>query len=73
MNVPFVDLPRQIGPYLKEIRTMLDDVIFRRADFIMRDDLLQFERRFAEYTGTRFAVGVANGSDALNLSMKAMR
>lgn len=72
MNVPFVDLPRQIAPYLKEIRSVLDDVVFRRADFIMRDDLLQFEQRFAAYTGTKFAVGVANGSDALNLSMKVL-
>ncbi len=72
MNVPFVDLPRQIAPYLKEIHAALEDVVFRRADFIMRDDLLQFEKRFAEYTGTRFAIGVANGSDALNLSLEAL-
>lgn len=72
MNVPFVDLPRQIAPYLKEIREVMDEVVFRRADFIMRDDLLRFEQQFAEYTGTRFAVGLANGSDALNLSMKVL-
>ncbi len=72
MNVPFVDLPRQIAPYLKEIRTVLDEVVFRRADFIMRDDLLEFEKRFAKFTGTRFAIGVGNGSDALNLSMKVL-
>jgi len=72
VNVPFVDLPRQIAPYLKEIREVMDEVVFRRADFIMRDDLLRFEQQFAEYTGTRFAVGLANGSDALNLSMKVL-
>ena len=72
MNVQFVDLPRQIAPYLKEIQEVMDEVVFRRADFIMRDDLLRFEQQFAEYTGTRFAVGLANGSDALNLSMKVL-
>ena len=72
VNVSFVDLPRQIEPYLQEIRSKMEEVVFRRADFIMREDLLQFEKRFAAYTGTRFTVGVANGSDALNLSLKVL-
>jgi dTDP-4-amino-4,6-dideoxygalactose transaminase len=72
MNIPFVDLPRQIAPYEKELRTILDDVIFNRADFIMRQNLLDFESEFAEYTGVKHAIGVANGSDALNLCVKAL-
>jgi dTDP-4-amino-4,6-dideoxygalactose transaminase len=72
MNVSFVDLPRQIKPYENEIRTIIDEVIFDRADFIMRDDLLEFEANFAKYTGVKHAVGVANGSDAINLSLKVL-
>ncbi len=72
MNVPFVDLPRQIRPFHEEIRQVLEEVIFKRADFIMRDDLLEFEKRFAAYVGTRHAIGLANGSDALNLAVKAV-
>lgn len=72
MNVPFVDLPKQIAPYTKEIRKKLDEVIFKRADFIMRDDLVEFEEKFAHFVGTRYAVGVANGSDALNLCVKIL-
>jgi len=72
MKVGFVDLPRQIAPYAQRIRAVLDDVVFQRADFIMRDDLVRFEREFAHAVGTRHAIGVANGSDALNLAVKAL-
>jgi aminotransferase EvaB len=72
MKVSFVDLPRQIAPYHARMRAVFDDVVFRRADFIMRDDLITFEQQFAKLTGTAFAIGVANGSDALNLAVKAL-
>jgi dTDP-4-amino-4,6-dideoxygalactose transaminase len=72
MKVPFVDLPRQMAPYNEEIRSVLEDVMFRRADFIMRQDLLDFEAAFAVYLGCRYAIGVANGSDALNMAVKVL-
>ncbi len=72
MGVSFVDLPKQIADYEKDVRKLFDEVVFNRADFIMRQDLLDFEKSFAGYVGTRHAVGVANGSDALNLCMKAL-
>jgi len=72
MKVLFVDLPQQILPYEKELRQVLDSVIFNQADFIMRQDLLDFEQAFAEFIGVKHAVGVANGSDALNLCLKVL-
>jgi dTDP-4-amino-4,6-dideoxygalactose transaminase len=72
MNVPFVDLPRQIAPYDEELKTVFDEVVFDRADFIMRQDLLDFEKRYADYIGVKHAIGVANGSDALNLAVKVL-
>jgi dTDP-4-amino-4,6-dideoxygalactose transaminase len=38
----------------------------------MRQDLLDFEAEFAKFVGTKFAVGVANGSDALNIAIKVL-
>jgi len=72
MQVPFVDLPRQIAPYAEELRPVIEEVIFKRADFIMRGDLLEFEKNFATYIGKKYAIGVANGSDALNLCVKVL-
>ena len=72
MTVPFVDLPKQIKVFEPGVRAVFDEVVFDRADFIARQDLLDFEAAFAEFVGTEHAVGVANGSDALNLSMTVL-
>jgi dTDP-4-amino-4,6-dideoxygalactose transaminase len=70
-KVPFVDLPTQYKNLEKELKVLLDDVLFTRADFIMRSDLREFERIIAEYVGTKYAVGLNSGFDALLLSVKA--
>ena len=72
MKVPFVDLPENVKKYKEEIDRIVDDVILNRADFIMRQDLIDFEKKFANFVGVKHAVGVANGSDALNLSIKLL-
>ena len=72
MKVPFVDLPVQIEGLKDELRPMLEDVVFNRADFIMRQDLIDFENHFAQFLGVNHAIGVANGSDALNLAVKVL-
>jgi dTDP-4-amino-4,6-dideoxygalactose transaminase len=40
--------------------------------YILGPEVEAFEREFAAYTGTRFAISVANGTDALTLALKAM-
>ena len=72
MTVPFVDLPRQIRVFEPAVRDVFEEVVFDRADFIARQDLLDFEAAFAEFTGTQHAIGVANGSDALNICIKVL-
>ena len=72
MKVPFVNLPKQIDRFKDEIKQLFDDVMFNRADFIMRQDLINFENNFAKFIGVKHAIGVANGSDALNLCIKAL-
>ena len=40
--------------------------------YIMGEVLERFEREAAAFCGTRYALGVGNGSDALFLSLKAL-
>ena len=42
------------------------------SDFTLGKELTIFERRFAKLIGTKYAVGVNSGTDALKLSLKAM-
>lgn len=60
--------------YLKirdEIRGVLDYTL-TKGDLILRVDVETFEKNFAAYVGTKYAVGVASGTDALILSLKAL-
>lgn len=70
MNVPFIDLKKQ---YLT-IKEEVDDAIQRVIDsqnFILGDEVENFEEKFATYCGSKHAIGVASGTDALLLSVKA--
>lgn len=40
--------------------------------FVMGDEVAQFEREFAHYSGVRHCVSVANGTDALELALRAL-
>lgn len=48
------------------------DRVLTAGDLILRDDLSKFEEEFAAYVGTKYAVGVASGTDALILTMKLL-
>ncbi len=42
-----------------------------RGTYILGEDVAGFEREFAAYVGVRHSVGVANGTDALELALRA--
>ncbi len=70
-KVPFVDYPLQYQRLEDEIMVLLKDVLFTRADLILRGDLRQFENNLARYLGAKHAVGVKSGTDAMRLSLAA--
>jgi dTDP-4-amino-4,6-dideoxygalactose transaminase len=43
----------------------------RRGAFIMQKDLSEFERNLATYTGAKYAVGVANATDGMQMALIA--
>lgn len=70
-TVPFFDLQRQGRRHLPDWERAIGQVL-SRGDFILGQAVEDFERDFAEYLGTRHAVGVGNGLDALRLSLTAL-
>ena len=44
----------------------------RAGDLILRQDVVDFEKNLAEYTGTKYAVSCGSGTDALVLACKAL-
>ena len=71
MNIPFVDLARQFSSIESELTQAFLDV-GRSGIYIMGERLESFERKAAEFFGVKHAVGVADGSDALFLILKAL-
>jgi dTDP-4-amino-4,6-dideoxygalactose transaminase len=60
---------------LSGLREQLNDAIARVLDsgrFILGPEVAAFEQELAAYCGTRHAVGVANGTDAITIALRAM-
>ena len=71
MRVPFVDLVSQHGEVADEVKVGLEDV-FARTAFVGGPAVGAFEGEYAAYVGASCCVGVANGTDALELAMRAV-
>jgi dTDP-4-amino-4,6-dideoxygalactose transaminase len=69
--IPFVDLRAQRDTIASEISTAIGRVL-DRCDFILGEELELFERDFAQYCGTPYAVGVGSGTEALHLACRAL-
>lgn len=46
--------------------------VLESNSFVMGREVVEFEQEFASYTGVRHCVSVANGTDALELSLRAL-
>jgi dTDP-4-amino-4,6-dideoxygalactose transaminase len=70
MQVPLLDLKRQYATIKDEIDAAIAEVVETQM-FIKGPKVAEFERLAADYCGTKRAVSVASGTDALLLSLMA--
>ncbi len=68
--VPFLDLQAQTDEVQHDIRERWDRIL-HTSGFVLGPDVDRFEREFATYSGARHAVGVGNGTDALEICLRA--
>jgi dTDP-4-amino-4,6-dideoxygalactose transaminase len=69
--IPLIDLKAQYAQIRAEVTGAMERVLTNTA-FVMGQDVADFEREFAQYTGTTQCVGVASGTSALKLGMQAL-
>ena len=69
--IPLVDVKAQYAPFIPELQQRFAEVL-ESGRFIFGPEVEAFEREAAAYLGVPHAVGVANGTDALVLSLEAM-
>jgi len=70
-KIPLVDLSAQFSTIASEVERAIAEVL-RRGDFILGQDVREFELEFAQYCQSEFAVGCGNGTDALHLACRAL-
>ena len=71
MPVPLFDTSAPLAP----LRAQIDAAIARVVDggrFILGPEVEAFEHEFADYCGAGHAIGVANGTDALTIALRAL-
>lgn len=70
-SIPFADLKAEYEAYRAEIDTAVSRTL-SSGWYILGPEVAAFEAAFAAYTGVAHAVGVASGTDALLLGLKAL-
>ncbi len=71
MQIPHVDVKAQYAPLVPQLEQAFRATL-ESGRFIFGPEVEGFEREAAEYLGTRGAIGVANGTDALVLALDAL-
>jgi len=71
MNVNLLDLKIQYDNIKDEIRKAIDAVL-ESTHFIMGENVKKLEQEIAEFCGVKRAIAVANGTDAILLSLRAL-
>ena len=70
MKVPMVDLTREYLELKKDIDPAISNVL-NKCNFILGDEVAKFEEEFARLNGSKYAVSVASGTDALRIAIMA--
>src|SRR5438067_12357566 len=69
--IPLLDLTRKYRSIETQLRRLWNDT-FESMRLLNGTHLASFEKEFAQYCGVRHAVGVASGTDAIFLSLRAL-
>lgn len=69
-QIPFFNYPALFAPEEQELMTLLRDVLSRGA-YILQKDLKEFEAALAKYLNVKHAFGMADGTNAITLALRA--
>jgi len=71
MVLPLFNTDAPVAPLREALVGRIADVV-RGGTFILGPEVREFEREFASYLGVEHVVGVANGTDALEIALRAL-
>jgi dTDP-4-amino-4,6-dideoxygalactose transaminase len=72
MKIPLIDLKAQYNTISEELdREVLK--VLASGEYVLGENVLHFEKAFADYIGVNYAISLASGTDALTISLKALK
>ncbi|AMT95777.1 aminotransferase DegT [Psychrobacter alimentarius] len=71
MTINFIDLERQQHRIKKEVDEAISRVL-KSGQYIMGQECLDLEKQLAEYTGRKYCISCANGTDAIRIALVAL-
>ena len=70
-KIPYTDIAGQHKALKEKLLAAMSDVL-EAGEFVLGPQVQEFEERFAKLCGTKFAVGVNSGTDAIILALRAL-
>src|SRR5690349_9151135 len=70
-RIPLVDLGWQHAQVSSKVAAGFERVLSRTA-FVLGPDVAEFEQRYAQFVGVKHCIGVANGTDAVELAVRVL-
>lgn len=71
MNISLIDLKRQYQTIKEEADKKVLEIL-SSAQYIMGENVKEFEKEISEYLGVKHSISVGNGTDALIIALKAL-
>jgi UDP-2-acetamido-2-deoxy-ribo-hexuluronate aminotransferase len=71
MSIPFIDLKNQYQVLKPQIQARIDRVL-EHGQYIMGPEVRELEERLEQYTGSKYCISVASGTEALLISLMAL-
>jgi len=71
VQIPLINLKKQYETIKSNLEPNLLEVL-SSANYIMGDNVKNFEKEMCEYLGVKNAISVGNGTDALVIALKAL-
>lgn len=71
LQIPLINLKKQYETISEEANTRVCEVL-TSAQYIMGENVKQFEKEFSEYIGVKHSISVGNGTDALVIALEAL-
>ena len=70
-DIPFIDLKSQHEKISKKVKLGIENVL-AHGKFILGPEVEELEQKLCDYTGAKFCISVANGTDALQIALMAL-